>query len=137
MAALNDVAGSVPVAEKKSFEALPDGKYICIINDVKIGNKGNPDKLTLQTRWAVSEGEHAGKLAFNDYYLQKNNGAWNEGSIGIMKRDMETLGIEEPEDWTNLGASWLAVKDDIAAEITLKTKEGSDYPDVYVNKLVG
>jgi len=118
---------------KEGFGNLPDGKYQVQIHitpsegeNIGINHSKNG---RLQCTWelTVAGGEYINRKAW------KRDGLDNEENIGWFKGGIKKLGVEPPSSSKDL-PDVLAALEGTFAEVTIKTKAGSDFANVYFNK---
>jgi hypothetical protein len=75
------------VEDRDSFVTVPEGVYVCKIEEVRVGNsKDGSERWSL--RLGVAEGKFAGRTAGWDSIT------WSERGIYRVKKVLEALGIE-------------------------------------------
>jgi hypothetical protein len=113
------------VETDKEYDALPDGKYQVVVDEVEIveSKAGN---LQLKWQFGVFNGSHKGRK------IWKYNGLEKTEHIEWLKKDIYTAGVEVRK-LSDLPGQLNQLLDRVL-EVTLKTK--GDFTNVYINKLV-
>lgn len=88
-----------PPAPKQSFEPLPDGNYVALIeeSDVKTNRAGDGTYLNL--RWTVIQGDYTGRKVFQNITLTHTNEKWQARGEEDLQRLCGCLGMAAwPQD---------------------------------------
>ena len=127
-------AGTEP-AERGEFGDIPDGKYQARIDEAILDTGKDGDRL--QVKWTLS----IVGPEFANRKVWQNSGLMDEKGIQMTKGNLKVLGIEIPEEITELPDTLDQVKN-LVVDIALVTKEGKGanagkfYQNTYINKLV-
>lgn len=126
---------SVEPAKTQEFTELPEGKYIATIDAIKLnapkqsGDKTIPEMLCYQM--TVQDGELAGTK------FRKEDGIWTEKSLAFIKRDILTLGCTIPRELADVPVALQnAVGATVEVEVVKTSKNGKEYTNTYIRRLV-
>lgn len=127
---LDDTWAGAEVNEGGNYDNLPDGTYQVRIEEVCFRNARSSGALMFEFTFAVAAGEHQGRKVWHRRMLNTDDG------VKYLKQDLHRLGMRAARLSEVQGR--LAELLDLMAEIRLKTttKDGRDYQNVYVNKLI-
>jgi len=111
-------------AEAAERESVPDGKYQCRINGVRL-NKSQSGNPMLQYDLVVITGSYEGRHIFKNSML-------TPAAMPYFKAELKTLGIQlaKLSDLSGRLESFL----DLKVEVTSKTKPDQERPNVYINR---
>lgn len=72
-------------SEESSFEALPEGEYVAMIDNSSLDLTKKPARLSLT--YKIVSGDFSGRKVFSNYNMEGR-------SLGFLKKDMKTLGVD-------------------------------------------
>lgn len=134
-AELTNAWHTVQPAQTQDFIELPKGRYLAVIDAIKL----NPPKQVndriipeiLVYELTVSDGEYQGSR------FRKEDGIWTEKSLSFIKRDLLTLGCNTPRELQDVPlALQTAVGSTVEIEIVKTTKNGHEYTNTYIRRVV-
>jgi hypothetical protein len=97
----DDVADKTPAGsgfEAKSLSRLPDGDYRLQVSGAKFEETKKGHRI-FKIEVEVIDGNHAGQKCDWPHFLSSPEKGINETGIGILKKDLSTLGFDQ-ENWT-------------------------------------
>lgn len=116
-------------AEKKDvqYANIPNGEYSAVLDTYKIDESKEPARLSLTWKLATDD-DFDGRYVFSTYQL-------NEKGIPFLKKDLRTLGVDEPK--ANTLTKTLTNLCGVEALVGVKQRphEGKMYYNVFVNDL--
>lgn len=121
------MGGTWKDAEAPSFGDIPDGKYQIRIESANINNAKSSGRLQVSWQLEILSGEYAGRKLF------KHDGIEDEQSQGYFRGGLARLGVEWPDDPSDLPDVLEGLQGTLA-QVTAKTREGSEYQNVYFDK---
>lgn len=111
----------------EGFGEIPEGKYQCRITDAKVERAQNSGRLQVCFDLQIASGPHANRK------MWKRDGIDNEQSIGYFKGGLAKLGVEAPDDPTDL-PHVLSELIGTFCQVTVKIK--GDYHNQYFDKAI-
>jgi len=124
LAALNDIWGDT---DPVSFEDVPDGKYQILLKDIGINESKSSGRLQVSWQLKIVSGSFANRMMF------KHDGIDTAESLGYFKGGLARLGVECPDDMSDLPDVLDELKGTYAS-VTSRTKKGSDMANVFFDK---
>ena len=124
LSALNEIWVDV---DPVTFEDVPDGKYQIVFKGININEAKSSGRLQVTFPLKIVSGTFTNRMMF------KHDGIDTEESLGYFKGGLARLGIECPEDMTELPAI-LEELNGTFASVTSRTKKGKDMPSIYFDK---
>lgn len=134
-AELTNAWHTVQPDQTQDFIELPKGRYLAVIDAIKL----NPPKQVndriipeiLVYELTISDGEYQGSR------FRKEDGIWTEKSLSFIKRDLLTLGCNTPRELQDVPlALQTAVGSTVEIEIVKTTKNGHEYTNTYIKRVV-
>jgi len=111
----------------EGFTSLPDGNYQFIIDDVYLAKSRKNQRYKLIWELRVVSGDHAGTVQKS--YMD----AENEFGIMIIKRTLDNLDVEIPDDFEELGQTVQTLKGQ-TVEGTVKSNDRGT--NIYLNSII-
>lgn len=123
-------------AKKKAAESsggegpqFEDGRYMARLQGGEIG-MSNGGRLQLSWKWKFEDEPYEGKIKYAYQGLE------NEDNLVFLARDLDRLGYEAPDDLAGVEEILAEIaKEKPLARIKLRTKAGSDFQNVYIDKV--
>lgn len=122
-------------AKKKAAEStseapqFEDGRYMARLQGGEIG-MSNGGRLQLTWKWKFEDEPYEGKTKYAYQGLE------NEDNLVFLARDLDRLGYEAPDDLAGVEEILAEiVKEKPLCRIKLRTKPGSDFQNVYIDKV--
>lgn len=116
-------------AKQSNFATYDDGKYTAQLVDISVGRSKASNRLQVVSKFKFTEGEYKGKN------VSKFNGIDDKDGKGVefLLRDLKSLGFPDVdlEDVEEEVFSKLNKKKPVV-NIQLKTKEGSEYQNLFI-----
>ena len=126
-AALAELEQGWEDTEEQSFGDIPDGKYAVRIDEANINHSKSSGRLQVSFQMTIAEGDHRGRKLF------KHDGLDTEQGRSFMRTSLARLGYEWPVDPKALPETLQSIVGS-AAQVTARTKAGSDIQNVYFDK---
>lgn len=118
------------VGESEGFAEYEDGRYTARLVSAKLGTSEGSGRAQIAFGWKFEDGDYEGKTKIS------YQGIESEDNLYYLGRDLERLGYELPDDLGDLPEILKDIeKTQPVASITLKTKEGSDFQNLYIRKV--
>jgi len=124
LASLNEIWEDV---DPISFEDVPDGKYQVSLKDITINESKSSGRLQVSWQLKIVSGENVNRMMF------KHDGIDNAESLGYFKGGLARLGVECPDDSSEL-PEVLAELVSTFASVTQRTKKNADMPNIYFDR---
>jgi hypothetical protein len=125
-------------ADLSGFTVLPKGNYDAVVTKSEWGRTKDGTKGMWTVETVITTGEHAGTKRTGNITvsLTKNDGSSNEKGLGMMFRQLSSLGVPVPPDqqpfwqlgWTEQQVAQSMVGKPVMLRITVREAEG-DYPE--------
>lgn len=112
-------------SEPKVFASIPDGDYLGKLISMELGFSKN-QRLQVVSEFEIVDGKYKGKT------LKKFDGLKDEVNMSFFKGYCEVLGVEIPENISDLPDTLSNFVDDFNSLINITVKTKDEYTNVYV-----
>jgi hypothetical protein len=121
--------------------SVPDGNYTAKIDAVDIVDNKSGEGKHLKFEMLTVGGDYPDSKLFHRKGIpsQEDDPAKARQSLGFLKKTLKSCGVDVESPSFSLGellSSNLSSLCDRLVSVTVKTKSGSEYPDVYINELI-
>lgn len=122
---LADLESAWSESEPKVFALIPDGDYLAKLVNMELGFSKN-QRLQVISEFEIADGKYKGKT------LKKFDGLKDEVNMSFFKGYCEVLGVEIPENISNLPDVLANFVDDFNSLVNITVKTKDEYTNIYV-----
>ncbi len=112
-------------SEPKVFASIPDGDYLGKLVNMEIGFSKN-NRLQVVSEFEIADGKYKGKT------LKKFDGLKDEVNMSFFKGYCEVLGIDIPDNISDLPDVLSNFTDDFNSLVNIVVKTKDEYTNIYV-----
>ena len=124
-------------SESKTYELLPDGEYVAIIEDAQLDATKKPNKLAVT--YLVKDERYGGRKLWQNFTLSEKSAkflAWQMGVLGV-QTDAKTASTEEEYYKLVIDGVFTLAKSNTAVilEVTRREYQGKEYQNTIIKDL--